>query len=545
MKIVRISAAERSNMVTAKLTNENIERTIGDLQSYFEKNGADRSYILRMRLAVEEMLLTYRDRFGEETDFSVVTGGLFGSRRFEIRIICAEYDPAGENEEQSILRNIMTRSELAPHWSYQHQYNRIVCACNRKMTISGNMWLLIAVIAAIALGLIAKSRPAGVIGEVCTTLISPVSTTIMRLMSFFASFMIFWSIITGICSMGDISTFNLVGKKIIRRYLGTLLIVTVGTAAFFLLRTPLTGENARTFEFGPIVTMILDIVPNDPFSPFITGNMLQLVFVAFVLGIVLLILKSRLSQTLFNGIQDLSEVSNMILGAVVTLMPVVVFSSLFQMVANNDLPTILGALEYPAVVLGVTGAVLIIRFVMVCVTRKVSPGTLLKKLWPVMQITLSTSSSSAAYLQTVETCEKKLGIDPRLVKIGVPLGPTLLVVCKPLLLMSVVFVGISWYHLPLTIPTVISIALSSFLLGIAAPPIPGGMTGIYLILFASFGLPEEMMAIVLAFDAVVDHFCTTVNQAMLMLELTQAGTSLDMIDETVLRQSAKQTESNC
>lgn len=526
-------------MTVMKLTNENIGRTVAEMQTFFEKNGAEHSYILRMRLAVEEMLLAYRDKFGEDTEFSVETGGLFRVRRCEIRVMCDEYDPAGENGENRILRNLMEQNELVPHWDYLHRCNRILCSFYRKMKISGNVWLLLAVAAALLLGLLAKGKPDGLIGNFCTTVMNPVSATIMRIMGFFASFMIFWSIILGICSMGDVSTFNKVGKKIIRRFLGIILAAAVGATAYFLLRTPMTAEGGKAFEFGPVVTMILDIVPKDPFTPFINGNTLQLMFVAFVMGIILLILKTKIGSTLPDIVRDLSEVSNCILSSIVTLMPAVVFTSLFQLVVNNDLSGILGSLEYPLTVIGLSVAVLAVVFTVVCVTRKVSPGLLLKKIWPPMQITLSTSSSNAAYLKTTDTCEHQLGIDPRLVRIGVPLGPTLMAICKPLTLLSIVFLGIRWYGLPLNVPTAISIVLSTYLLGIAAPPIPGGMTSVYLILLTSFGIPEEMMAIVLAFDAVIDRLGTTINQSVLMLELTQVGASLKMADEETLRKPVK------
>lgn len=522
-----------------KLTNENIERALDEMQTFFEKNGADHSYILRMRLATEEMLLNYRDRFGEETEFSLMTNGLLRVRRCEIRVLCDEFDPSGNDEENRILRTMMSRSEIVPQWDYLHHYNRILCTFNKKMTVSGGTWLLIAVIAAIVLGLITKGDPDTVIGNLSTTVVEPVASAIMRLMSFFASFMIFWSVILGICSMGDISTFNTVGKKIVKRFLGTVLLAAAAGIGFYLLRTPLTREAGQDFDFGPIVTMILDIVPQDLFSPFINGNTLQLLFIAFLLGIVLLIVRTRIGSTLPDVISDLGEVTNFILGSIVVLMPVVVFSSLFQLIVNNDLSMILNALEYPLTVLGLAFSVLIIAFIIVCVTRKVSPRILLGKIWPVMQITLSTSSSSAAYLKTVDVCEHRMGIDSRLVRIGVPIGPSLIAVTKPILLLSVVFIGVKWYHLPMTVPTVISIALSCCLLGIAAPPIPGGTMSVYLILFASFGIPEEMMAIVLAFDALLDRFGTTVNQAILMLELTQTGASLKMTDEEILRKPVK------
>lgn len=528
-------------MERRKLTGGNIEWSIRELQTFFEKSGADRLYILRMRLAVEEMLLSYRDRFGEEAEFSLDTGKLLRFRRFEIRIYTEEYNPLEDADEYRILGNMMARNELAPRWDYQRHSNRILCTYNKKQTVSAAVWLLIAFAAAILLGILTKEAPDGFLRGICAGVVIPISQAIMRLMSLFASFMIFWSIMTGICSMGDVSTFNNVGKRIIRRYLCVLGAVCAAGAVLFLLWTPLSRQSGNTVEYGTLVSMILDIIPKDPFSPFISGNTLQLVFIAFILGITLLVLKSRIGTTVFDLIQDMNEVSQYILSVIVTLMPFIVFASTYQFMINNDLQALLTRLEFPLTVLAVLILAFLILFFSVCFRRKVSPRVLLGKLWPVMQIVLSTASSSAAYLKTVDTCEKKMGVDPRLVKIGVPLGPSIFKPGSALLLLSVVFLGIKWYDLPLTIPAVVSIIFSVFLLSISVPPIPGGMPGVYVILFASFGIPEEMMAIVLAFDALTDRLRSTVNQTAMMLQLTEVSASLKMLDEDVLRAPGKES----
>ena len=46
----------------------------------------------------------------------------------------------------------------------------------------------------------------------------------------------------------------------------------------------------------------------------------------------------------------------------------------------------------------------------------------LKKVFPVFLIGLTTASSAAAFLENRKVCEEKLGIDKKIVNIGVPLG---------------------------------------------------------------------------------------------------------------------------
>ena len=57
----------------------------------------------------------------------------------------------------------------------------------------------------------------------------------MRLLNTFAGFMMFICIINGICGIGTVGEFNKIGRKMIGRYLGLSIAVTIGILMDFFL----------------------------------------------------------------------------------------------------------------------------------------------------------------------------------------------------------------------------------------------------------------------------------------------------------------------
>ena len=104
------------------------------------------------------------------------------------------------------------------------------------------------------------------------------------------------------------------------------------------------------------------------------------------------------------------------------------------------------------------------------------------------------------------------------------------------------FISISFglaenYNISISSNWLIMVVLTSVLLAIALPPIPGGMTMSFTFLFSQLGIPSEALGIAMALNIVFEYAVTSVNLYCLQMELTELAGSLDMLDLDTLRKS--------
>lgn len=91
------------------------------------------------------------------------------------------------------------------------------------------------------------------------------------------------------------------------------------------------------------------------------------------------------------------------------------------------------------------------------------------------------------------------------------------------------------YGTPITVPWLVTLAIIAFILSIAMPPLPGTTISCHVLVLAQLGIPAEAIAVVIAFDALVDRMSTPTNISMLQMELIQVAGSLDLLDTDTLR----------
>lgn len=280
--------------------------------------------------------------------------------------------------------------------------------------------------------------------------------------------------------------------------------------------------------------MLLDIVPTNLITPFTEGNPLQLIFVAAVFGIALLVLGDR-TAAVVKFTEQANYVVQFIMKCMGSLIPIFVFVIIFNMIIGGKLSAVTGSLKL--VLLTIMGCLIVMAAytALVCLRRRVSPVLLLKKLLPTFLIALTTASSVAAYAVNTETCEKKLGIDKKIISFGVPLGQ---VIFMPGCAVSYFCLGICMaesYGIAVTPTWLITLFITAWVIAAAAPPVPGGALTCYTILIIRLGIPTEAISIAIALNVIIEFVVTAVNLFCLQLELTELSGELEMLDTKTLR----------
>ncbi len=524
------------------LTDGGIDAASEAIDQFLAQAKVAKREALRVRLAMEEALLCYRGRHTAERATLRLQRRL-RSIRVEAAIPGERLDPFREgndlDEGGAMLSSMMANMGLAPLWQYRDGVNRILFTPKREKRQSFIASMAAAVILAVVLGLLGQLLPDGLRAGITDGVITPVFNTFMGLLSAVAGPMIFLSVAWGICCIGDTATLGRIGKRMVTHFvLMTFLLTAAGGAAMLPLFSVSAGGGAA-FDPSELRDMVLDIIPDNFFTPFTEGNPLQIIFVAVLVGIALLVLGEKVSVAA-TFIEQANYVVQLIMGAVSTLVPVFVFGSILNMLLSDSFSALVRSYKV-VLALGLSLlTVTLIYLVLVCVRLRVRPGVLLKKIMPTFLLGLSTASSVAAYSTNVECCEKDLGIDPRLIRFGVPLGQVVFMPGAAVTLLAAALGMAEVYGVTISPSWLLTALFITAVLAIAAPPVPGSALTCYTLLFVQLGVPAEAVAITTALNVVLEFTSTAVNLFGLQMALTLVGNSLDMLDADALRRDGRE-----
>lgn len=512
-----------------------IDRASQDVNDLMEKYKVEAESILRFRLTLEEILLKYREHFGEQAGFRLKYVSHFQRLRIELSVVGDAFDPFESDEEEGmILRGLLSNMGALPVWQYKNGKN-IIVFMPQKESVSHTTKLLISIAAAFVLGGICQLFPVNTRAFLSEQIVTPLTDTFMGLLSAISGPLIFLSILGSITGMGDVETLGKIGKKTISNCLVVTLLISM---LLFFTMLPFLGMQSGAgghFDASTLIAMLLDIVPDNLFTPFTEGNPMQIIFVAVVVGIAMLFLGNKVSA-ISSLITQLTYVVNTVMDGISSLLHLFVFGVLFQMLLGDNFSEL--ARSYQGVILIILATVVLIPFYLVFTSlrRRVSPGVIMKKALPTFLICLTTASSAAAFATNVEACENRFGIDKKLVNFGVPLGQVLVMPGHVIMYLGIALSIAKSYDMAAN-PAWLLIAFdASFILALATPPVMGGALVALNILFVQLGIPSEAIGVAASMNILLDFLATAVNVFCVQNILIELGGQLGMIDEDVLRE---------
>lgn len=238
----------------------------------------------------------------------------------------------------------------------------------------------IAIVSAIVLGPIVN-----IIGmkETAALVFVPLFNTFLNVLKAISTPMIFLTVCWGIINIGDLYTLGRIGKKLITRLVSGTFAVSILAALCLAWLFPISfvEENALGNGFSDICKMILDIIPGDVVTPFQSGNTLQVIFLAICVGIGLLVLGDRVSETQ-KVVGQFNEVVQLLMETVSKLIPVFVFLSVYNLIQADFSSSISGVFKTLIISLAGTTLSITIYVLIISFYFKVSPKMLLLKLFP-------------------------------------------------------------------------------------------------------------------------------------------------------------------
>ena len=374
-----------------------------------------------------------------------------------------------------------------------------------------------------------------------TNWIAPFGTIFISLLKLIAVPLVFASLVTGVASLSDTKKLSRIGGKTILIYLSTTVVsVFIGLLLVNSLKPgnqipeqmkielqetykknleSKTDNAEKVKKRGPLKPFI-DMVPSNIVSSASNNrNMLQIVFVAILVGIGLIQIPKQKAKEFLGFFEGLNEVVLKIIDMIMLMAPLGVFALIAQtinkVVGDNlsQVIELLGALGFYmfTLTLGLLLHVAITYLSLLKIYTKMPIQTFFKGISPAQLLAFSTSSSGATLPITMERCEEELGVSEEVSSFVLPLGATInMDGTAQYQAVAAVFISQA-LGMELTLSDQVTIVLTTVLASIGTAAVPAAGIIMLIIILESVGVPSAGVALILGVDRILDMIRTTVN----------------------------------
>lgn len=335
--------------------------------------------------------------------------------------------------------------------------------------------------------------------------------------------LVFSSIVVGIANLRAHQQLHRVWIATVIFSLSTMAIsVTIGIASqnifapgsglnLAMFHDAMHSINATQMSLGEFFAQFLHNLFINPFAALAQGNIIAIVMFSLLLGIALVVGGERY-RNVQNLIQELFELSLLIVGWIMVIAPLGILALLAKLIATQDTALLLTLIKFIAVIMGTTlfhG--LVVLPLILYLTTRVSPLKFFRGAREALITAFATSSSSATMPLTLRCTEQHLHVSPSITRFVVPLGAHLNMDGTALYEAAVALFVANLAGIELNLVQQLVVCFTAMVAAIGAPGIPSaGMVTVAMVL-QSVGLPVEAVAILLPIDRPLDTLRTVVN----------------------------------
>ncbi len=258
--------------------------------------------------------------------------------------------------------------------------------------------------------------------------------------------------------------------------------------------------------------VIASIFPKDPLATFVSGNMLQIVIAAVIIGVAMISISGDQRRPLLELLASVQAVAMAVVTVVLRFAPLAVFGLLAQITARVGVAALLSTAVYMAtVVLGL--AILLALYLAVAWWTGTPPLRFLRAAREPLLLAFSTSSSAAVMPVTLTTVVGKLGVHANIARFVIPLGTTINMGGTALYQGVAALFLAQVYGVDIGLAGMVLIVVMATGAAIGSPGTPGVGIVILSTILASIGVPPSGIAIILGVDRLLDMCRTVVNVA--------------------------------
>ena len=342
----------------------------------------------------------------------------------------------------------------------------------------------------------------------------------LRLMQMLVVPLVLCSLVCGASAIGDTKTLGKVGVRTVVFYIITTALAVAVALTVARIINPGMGMDLNALQTTEtqiattqtsMVDTLLDIIPKNPIESLATGNMLQIIVFAIIVGIILAKLGDK-TQIVHNLFQQGNDIMMEMTMMVMSLAPIGVFCLIARTFSGMGFDAFQPLIKYMfAVMLALVIQCLGVYQILLKLFTGLNPIRFIKKFLPVMGFAFSTAISNATIPLSIDTLERKMGVSRRISSFTIPLGATINMDGTSIMQgVAVVFIAQA-YGIVLTPMDYVTVIATATLASIGTAGVPSvGLVTLSMVL-TSVGLPIEGIGFIMGIDRILDMSRTAVN----------------------------------
>ena len=349
-----------------------------------------------------------------------------------------------------------------------------------------------------------------------------VATVYTRLFQLLAVPTIVLAVITTFATFGSKGSGRIFGHTLTYTLLTTIAAAAVGAILYVLIApsnlpagTALECCGAAAAQ-GPDVTYsdhVLSIIPNNIVKPFLEGNVLSLLLLAFAIGIGLSKLPdSENKSVIVKGLLGLQELLFLLIRWLIWTLPLGIVAFSAQLSAQVSAGVVADSIgKYVLVVLGGNVIQFFVVLPLFLLARGLNPVHVLGRMMPAVLMALFTKSSAATLPVTMDTAENRLGVKKNIARFVLPICTTInMNGCAAFILVTSLFVMQNG-GTPITWTTILLWILISVISAVGNAGVPMGCYFLTLSLMSGIGAPVAILGVILPIYTIIDMVETAEN----------------------------------
>ncbi len=290
---------------------------------------------------------------------------------------------------------------------------------------------------------------------------------------------------------------------------GSLLDISVLTESFDLTKEEVKVKEG--FALDDIPNAVANIIPRNPVSSYLEGQMLSILIFAMIVGLSMAALPRESVKPLLDVLESIQKITIHILLFSMKIVPFAVFGLIVGMVSKVGIGSMVGMGAYMGtVVLGLGIMVMVYVLILKFVAKRSITSTFSKMRNP-QTLAFSTGSSMATMPITLKTAEEDLKIDPRVSKFVIPFGTTVNMDGTALYQVIAVFFLAQLFSIELSLISILVIIITTLLASIGTPAIPGAGVIVLSTILVTVGIPPIGIILLISVDRILDMTRTMVN----------------------------------
>ena len=352
------------------------------------------------------------------------------------------------------------------------------------------------------------------------TIVKPLGTIFLNMIKMIVVPMVFFSITAGVASLGDLKKLRNIGVKVVGLYaltsalcvgLGLIMANIINPGKGFDLTALSQSTDYEAQAMPSIIDTLIDMFPSNIFTSFTNTNMLQIIVFSVFLGVAL-IMMGKEGERLLAGVQSCANAMYKITAIVMEFSPIGVCALLADSVGEYGLK-IFGPLGKLILTVYASDVILVLLMYipMVALLAKFPVKKWLQGIWKVWVVTASTTSSSGSLPITTSVTNDEFGVSSELSSFSLPLGATINMNGGCIYYAAAIVMTAQIYGMNLTPSALVNIIISTVLVAMGCPGVPGGAIIMTTILLTNMGLPLEIVGLIAGIFRLIDMANTTFN----------------------------------